>query len=51
MFENATSRHAKRTKFSGIIPNVNMNNPAKFHEVSMPRSCISKNRVSQNFVL
>ena len=32
-------------KFSGFICDVNSDNPAKFREVSMPRSCISKNRV------
>ena len=38
-------------KFSGFISDVNSDNPAKFREVSMPRSCISKNRVFQDFGL
>ena len=38
-------------KFSGSISDVNSDNPAQFLEVSMPRSCISKNRVFQNFGL
>ena len=29
-------------KFSGFISDVNGDDPAKFGEVSMPRSCISK---------
>ena len=33
-------------KFSGSIFDVNSDNPEKFHEVSMPRSCISKNGFS-----
>ena len=38
-------------KFSGSIPKVNIDNPAKFCEVSMTRSCISKNRVFQDYGL
>ena len=38
-------------KFSRFICDVNSDNPAKFHEVSMPRSCISKNRDFRDFVL
>ena len=38
-------------KFSGIISDINMDNPAKFREVSMPRSWISKNRDFRNFDL
>ena len=38
-------------KFSGSISDVNIDNPAKFREVSMPKSCISKNRVSGDFGL
>ena len=35
----------------GSISEVNIDNPAKFCEVSMPRACISKNRDFQNFGL
>ena len=38
-------------KFSGFISDVNSDNPAKFREVSMPRNCISKNRVFRDFGL
>ena len=38
-------------KFSGFISDVNSDNPAKFCEVSMPRSCISKNRFFRDFGL
>ena len=32
-------------KFQGSISDVNIDNPAKFHKFSMPKSCISTNRV------
>ena len=38
-------------KFSVSISDINIYNPAKFREVSMPTSCISKNCVLRNFVL
>ena len=38
-------------KFSGSISDVNIDNPAKFREVSMPRRCISKNRDFWDFGL
>ena len=38
-------------KFSGFISDVNMDNPAKFREVSMPRSWTSKNRDFRDFGL
>ena len=33
-------------KLSGSLSDVNIDNPAKFREVSMPRSCISRNHVA-----
>ena len=38
-------------KFSGLVSDVNMDNPAKFREVGMPRKCIFKNRDFRNFGL
>ena len=38
-------------KFSGFISDVNIDIPAKFREVSMPRNCISKNRDFRDFFL
>ena len=38
-------------KFSGFIFDVNIDNPAKFREASMPRSCISKYRDFRYFGL
>ena len=38
-------------KFSGSISDINIDNPAKFGEVSMPKSYISKNRVFRDFGL
>ena len=38
-------------KFSESISNVNIGNPAKFRDVSIPRSCISKNRDFRDFGL
>ena len=37
--------------FSGIILDVNMDNSAKFCEVSLPRSCILKDRDFRDFDL
>ena len=36
-------------KLSGFISYVNSDNLAKFREVSIPRTCISKNRVFRDF--
>ena len=38
-------------KFSGSIFDINIDNPAKFHEVSMSRNFISKDRDFRDFVL
>ena len=38
-------------KFSGFISDVNIDIPAKFLEVSMPRNCISENRDFRDFGL
>ena len=35
-------------KFSGLISDINIDNPAKFHEVKISKSCICENRNSQN---
>ena len=40
-----------RSEISGLISDVNMDNPAKFYEVNMTRSCISKNRLFRDFGL